>query len=278
MDNQLYTYQPITERAPLSFPGRKKLAFYVGLNIEHFHIDKTSSGGPAPDPMGHSKRDYGTRVGIWRLFDLFDELGVRASAITNSEVCTRYPQIVEAGIERQWAWIAHGQTNSINEAGMTVDDEETFLKEMIAQFDAALPTRPKGWLGPGLSETFETPRILAEHGFTYLLDWCSDDQPFPLAKHGLISVPYSLEVNDISMWMSTTLSGKQYEQMALDQFEILMEDAQKTGMVMALPIHTFVVGQPHLFKYFRNVLREICSNEDVWVTTSDDIAENYLAS
>jgi len=277
MDNDLYTYQPITERPPLVLPEGKKLAFYVGLNIEHFHVDVPSRSQYPPDPMGLGQRDYGTRVGIWRLFDLFDEVGLRGSAITNSEVCTHYPQIVQAGVERDWAWIAHGQTNSKMESGMAVDEEESFLKEMFATFDAALPALPKGWLGPGLSETFETPRILAEYGLTYLLDWCCDDQPFAFAKHGLVSVPYSLEVNDVSMWNKGLLTGPDYERMVLDQFEILMEDAQKTGMVMALPLHTFVVGQPHLFKYLRRVLRVICANADVWVTTSEDIADYYCS-
>ena len=278
MDNELYAYQPITERPQLTFPDGKKLAFYVGLNIEHFYVDKPSMKPNAPDPMSHGQRDYGTRVGIWRLFDLFDEVGLRASAITNSDVCSRYPQIVKAGIERNWAWIAHGQTNSIMQANMSVAEEEIFLKEMMEAFDASLPSRPKGWLGPGLSETFETPRILREYGPTYLLDWCADDQPFPLSIPGMISVPYSLEVNDISMWRSTALSGPDYERNVMDQFEVLLADAQKTGMVMALPIHTFVVGQPYLFKYLSRVLRAICSNEDVWVCTSDDIAEHYLAT
>jgi peptidoglycan/xylan/chitin deacetylase (PgdA/CDA1 family) len=277
VDNDLYTYQPISERSPLTLPAGKKLAFYVGLNIEHFHVDVPSRSRQAPDPMGHGQRDYGTRVGIWRLVDLFDEVGVRASAITNSEVCTHYPQIVEAGVERDWAWIAHGQTNSRMESGMSLEEEEPFLEEMIATLDAALPARPTGWLGPGLSETFETPRILSKYGFTYLLDWCCDDQPFSLAKHGLVSVPYSLEVNDISMWMKSLLAGPDYERIVLDQFEVLLEDAQRTAMVMALPIHTFVVGQPYLFKYLRRVLREICGHPDVWVCTSDDIAAHYLA-
>ena len=277
MENELYNYSPITERPKLAFPNGKKLAFYVGLNIEHFYVDRSSRTQFAPDPMTHGQRDYGTRVGIWRLFDLFDEVGLRASAITNSNVCTRYPQIIQAGVERDWAWIAHGQTNSIMQSDMTRDEEEKFLNEMIAEFDAALPTRPKGWLGPGLTETFATPELLRDFGFTYLLDWCCDDQPFDLNIPGMISVPYSLEVNDISMWMKTTLSGPDYERAALDQFEVLMNDANERAVVMALPLHTFVVGQPYLFKYLARVIREICSNNDVWLCTSDDIAASYLA-
>ncbi|MBO0691368.1 MAG: polysaccharide deacetylase family protein [Acidimicrobiaceae bacterium] len=280
MDNELYTYSPIVERQPWLLPEGRKLAFYIGLNIEHFHVDLPLGRGTIPDPMNLGRRDYGSRVGIWRLVDLFDEVGIRASAITNSEVCTRYPQIVQAGIERNWAWIAHGQTNSILEVDMEAEQEEQFLARMIATLDGALPTRPKGWLGPGLSETFATPRLLHNLGFTYLLDWCCDDQPFPLTIPGMLSVPYSLDVNDISMWMNQTFSGAEYERIVLDQFEVLLDEAEAKGSarVMALPLHTFVVGQPFRFKYLARVLREICSNPDVWVSTSDDIAAHYLAT
>ena len=283
MNQHPYTYQPIVERAPLTFPDGKKLAFYVGLNIEHYEVSMSPFSENDPSPMVSGQRDYGTRVGIWRLLDLFDEVGLRASAITNSDVCTRYPQIVQAGIERDWAWIAHGHTNSRFLGNMTVDEEQKYLQEMVDVFDGALPSRPKGWLGPAGSETFETPRLLGELGFTYLLDWVCDDQPFPLTNPGMISVPYSCELNDFGMWMTAipgavSLTGPDYERVVLDQFEVLLADAQKTGMVMALPIHTFVVGQPHLSKYFARILREICSHDDVWLCTSDDIAEHYFAT
>lgn len=279
MDNTLYDYSPFNARPKLEFPDGKRLAFYVGLNIEHFYIDIPGMGSTRiPDPISHGVRDYGTRVGIWRLMELFDEVGVRASGIINSDVCTRYPQIIEAGIERNWAWIAHGQTNSIMQSGMKLEEERTFLNDMISTLDAALPSRPKGWLGPGLTETFETPGLLREFGFTYLLDWCCDDQPFALNVPGMISVPYSIDVNDIALALGGTHTGEEYERIVMDQFEGLLADSADTGMVMALPIHTFIVGQPYRFKYLARVLREICSTEGVWVCTSDDIAEHYLAS
>src|SRR5262249_20754263 len=123
----------------------------------------------------------------------------------------------------------------------------------------------------------ETPALLASRGVTYLLDWCCDDQPFQFSQHGLTSVPYSLEINDLSMWLRSFLTGQLYEAVVRDQFEILMEQAQHTSVVMALPLHTFVVGQPHLFKHLRSVLREICAHDDVWLTTSDDIAAHFRA-
>jgi peptidoglycan/xylan/chitin deacetylase (PgdA/CDA1 family) len=281
MENELYTYSPITERPPIEWPEGKKMAFYVGTNIEHFLIDKGGTvsspvgAGLVPDAMHHGWRDYGTRVGIWRMIDLFDECGVRASAITNSDVCKHYPQIVEAGVQRDWAWIGHGQTNSILQANMAEDEEAAFLDEMVATFDGALPKRPQGWLGPALSETFATPRLLRERGFTYLLDWCADDRPFPLTVPGMISVPYSMDVNDIGLFVGKATTGSDYEQIVMDHFEVLLAEG---GNVMALPVHPFVVGQPFRFKYLSRVLKAITSHPDVWVTTSTDIADHYLAS
>lgn len=283
MENELYSYSPITSRPPLTFPNGARLAFYVGLNIEHFRIDMPFPGvGSVPDPMSYGWRDYGNRVGFWRLMDLFDDIGIRATGIINSEVCAAYPQIIEAGIERNWAWVAHGKTNSIFQATMAEkgrQEEEQFLKEMFATLDASLPARPRGWLGPGLSETFATPQLLADNGIEYLLDWCADDQPFPLNIPGMLSVPYSLDVNDFVLFMSTPgMSGPDYERIVLDQFEQLLEDSATTGRVLALPLHTFIIGQPFRTKYLARVLRTIASTPEVWLCTSDDIAEHYIAS
>lgn len=279
MDQQLYSYSPIVSRPPLSFPGGARLAFYIGLNIEHFRPDVPidRAGGPVPDPMSHGWRDYGNRVGIWRLMDLFDEVGVRATAIVNSDVCTAYPEIIEAGVQRDWAWVAHGQTNSIFMSDVATNEEPRLLADMFATLDASLPARPKGWLGPGLSETSATPHLLSEAGLTYLLDWCCDDQPFPTNIPGMVSVPYSLDVNDYVLFTTTPgLSGPDYERIVLDQFEQLLEDSATTGRVMALPLHTFITGQPFRAKYLARILRTIASTPEVWLCTSDDIAEHYL--
>ncbi|WP_433280713.1 polysaccharide deacetylase family protein [Pseudonocardia xinjiangensis] len=278
---ELYPYSPIVSRPPLQFPDGKRLAFYAGVNIERFRpgLPIQAGSGPVPDPLAHGWRDYGNRVGVWRLMDLFDEVGIRATGIVNSDVCTSFPEIIEAGVERGWTWVAHGQTNSRFLSGMTPEQEHQHLDEMLAVLDASLPSRPKGWLGPGLTETHATPRLLAAAGFSYTLDWCCDDQPFRLNVPGMLSVPYSLDVNDYMMFMTGPgLTGADYERIVLDQFEQLLEDSATAGRVMALPLHTFVVGQPHRAKYLARVLRTICSSPEVWVCTSDDIAEHYLAT
>jgi len=280
MTNELYDYLPLPERPRLELPNGARLAFYLGLNIEHFRIDLpfATGSGTVPDPLSYGWRDYGNRVGIWRLMDIFDDVGMRASGILNSEVCTEYPQIIEAGVERDWAWVAHGKTNSIKQSDVNPAEEGTFLSEMFATLDSALPARPKGWLGSWLNETFATPKLLGDAGVTYLLDWCADDQPFDLNIPGMISVPYSLDVNDYLLYMSNpSLTGQDYERIVLAQFEQLLEDSQDTARVFALPLHTFLVGQPYRAKALRRVLSEIAAVDEVWLCTSDELAEHYTS-
>jgi allantoinase len=285
MDQQLYPYSPITERPPLRWPGGRRVAFYLGLNIEHFRLDvPATSTAPAtvglvPDPMNYGWRDYGVRVGVWRLIDLLDRLEMPASVNLNSDVCVNYPQIIEAGVERGWAWLGHGKTNSTLQTGMELEDERTYLEEMTGAIEQATGRRPVGWLGPALTETFNTPTLLAELGYRYLLDWCNDDQPYPLNVEGLVSVPYSVDINDITLFVGRNLSGDDYVRSVLDALDQLIEDSgEDSGRVMALPIHPFVVNQPSRHRYLARALEEIRARDDVWITTSDAIAEHFVAA
>ena len=280
MDNTLYEYSPIVERPRLAMPDGKRLAFYIGLNIEHFPIDARGASvsaltaGLVPDPLNYGWRDYGVRVGIWRLAELFTELGIRPTAIVNSDVCRHYPQIVRAGRVAGWDWVAHGQTNARLQTGMARDEEAAMLRDMVAVLDDALGTRPRGWLGPAMTETLNTPELLRELGFTYLLDWCCDDRPFPLTVPGMVSVPYSVDLNDLGIFGQRMVAGSAYEEMVLDQFEVLLSEG---GGVMALPLHPFVTGQPFRFKYLARILRRVAATEGVWLTTATDLADRYLA-
>jgi allantoinase len=284
MDIELFDYSPIPERAPIQWPGGARLAFYVGLNIEHFHADRPSvsfhpaTSGMVPDPMNYGWRDYGARVGIWRLIDLLDEHGIRASALLNSEAGERYPQIVRAGLARGWTWLAHGKTNSIPHTGMDVDTERALLTETLGSIEKTTGLRPRGWLAPALAETFETPRLLAELGIEYLLDWTNDDQPYPLTVPGLLSVPYTLELADGHLFHIKSHSGADYVQIVKDQLDQLYADSAESGRVMALSLHPYVAGQPFRLKYIGQALKAIVDHPGVWVTTSDEIAAHYANS
>ncbi|NSC24036.1 polysaccharide deacetylase family protein [Streptomyces albus subsp. chlorinus] len=283
MDNTLFPYSPLTEREPLHWPDGARIAFYVGLNVEHFEIDRPATSiypgtaGLSPDPLNFGWRDYGPRVGIWRVADILDKHGIRASVMLNSDVVDRYPQIIEAGRQRDWAWIAHGKNNNILQAGMEPDEERAYLTEVVETIERGTGRRPRGWLGPGLTETYETPRLLAGLGLDYVLDWGNDDQPYPLAVDGMFSVPYAVELGDIQMFVGKSLSGPEYVRIVKDQFDQLLKEAEESGSgrVMPLVLHPFVIGQAFRAKYLDEALEYIAGHPATWLTTSDEIAAHY---
>ncbi|MFF4953436.1 polysaccharide deacetylase family protein [Streptomyces chattanoogensis] len=281
MDNQLFDYSPIVEREPIHWPEGARVAFYVGLNVEHYQIDRPSTStfaGTAeltPDPLNYGWRDYGPRVGIWRLIESLDRHQLRASVLLNSDVGERYPQIIEAGRARNWAWLAHGKNNSIFQADMTVDAERAYLTDVIDTIEKATGQRPHGWMGPALTETFQTPALLAELGLSYVLDWTNDDQPYRLNVPGMLSVPYSVELNDIGLFVSKGLTGPDFVQIVKDQLDQLYEDSADSGRVMSLALHPFVIGQAFRHKYLDQALEYVVNHPGVWLTTSDEIAEHY---
>lgn len=283
MYNELYPYQPITERPPIKWPGGARVAFYLGLNVEHYLVDRPSTsifGGTAgltPDPLNYGWRDYGPRVGFWRLLESLDRHNVRASVLLNSDVCTKYPQIIEAGLARDWAWLAHGRDNSTFQAGMTREEEHTYLADVVATIRAATGRRVNGWLGPALTETFETPSLLAELGLSYTLDWTNDDQPYELTVPGMYSVPYSIELNDVTMFVTKSYTGPEFLDAVRDQYDQLYTDSAESGRVMALCIHPFLTNQPFRHKYLDEALQYIANQEGVWMATSDEILDAYRA-
>jgi len=286
MDNQLYDYWPIIERPKLALPNGARLAFWIGLNIEHYEVDKPATSifsGTAmlqPDPLNFGWRDYAPRVGVWRMMDLLDKHGIRASVLLNADVCARYPQIIREGNKRNWAWLAHGKNNSVFQAGMPEDEERRYLTDVVNTIKEHTGKQPLGWLGPALTESYNTPQILADLGLGYILDWCNDDQPFPVKvqRGRMISVPYSIEINDVSIFVAKSMTGDDFYQMVVDQFDQLYEEGAESGRVMALCLHPFIVNQPFRHRYLARALEYITKREKVWLATSDEIAEWYYAN
>lgn len=280
-DITLYDYSPITEREPIHWPDGKRVAFYVGLNIEHFYVDlpgtATYEGTTAltPDALNYGWRDYGPRVGIWRQIQLLDKYGIRASALLNSDVGERYPQIIAAGNERGWDWLAHGSSNSHLHTGLSLEEERRVLTDIVSTIEKTTGRRPRGWMGPGLTETFHTPGLLAELGLEYVLDWTNDDQPYRLNVPGMLSVPYSVELNDIGIFVSKGLTGPDFVRMVRDQLDQLYADSADSGRVLALALHPFVTGQAFRHRYLDEALEYVVNHPGVWVTTSDEIAAHY---
>jgi allantoinase len=284
VENALYDYWPLIRRPRLELPNGAQLAFWIGLNVEHYELDKPSTsifGGTVmlkPDPLNYGWRDYAPRVGIWRMMELLDKYGIRASVLLNSDVCSRYPEIIEEGNKRNWIWLAHGKNNSIFQANMELEDERRYLAEVVTTIRDATGKQPLGWLGPALTETFNTPDLLAELGVEYLLDWCNDDQPYPMkVKQGrMIGVPYTIEVNDIPVFLGQGHSPDRFYQMIVDQFDVLYEEGEQSGRVMCVALHPFLINQPFRHKYLDRALEYVTGHDGVWLATSDEIADWYL--
>lgn len=281
-----YRYWPITERPRLVYPDGKRMACYLGVNVEHFEFGKraatraaTSANLPV-DPLNYAWRDYGVRVGFWRLLEAIDRSGIAVSALLNTDAAIRYPEIVEAGRQRGWAFLGHGRSNSELWTGFDPQDERRALQEVVDVIADATGTAPKGWLGPSLTETENTLDLLSDLGFTYSLDWVSDDHPFPIEStpRPFISVPYSIEINDLPVFLGQSMTPQQFADIIVDQFEVMHEESRsRPGGVFTIAVHPFLVGQPFRHKHFLAALEAISGHDDVWYANSDEIADWYLA-
>lgn len=279
-----YEYLPIIDREPVTLPDGNRIALWIGLNVECW---KRVALGPViqpppipyePDPMNQGWLEYGPRVGVWRLMEGFDQLKLKITGIINSDACAIYPRIVEEGNKRHWAWVAHGQNNSRRQGDLQRGEEGDYLRKMAEELELSTGQRPRGWLGPGLSETHETPDILASLGFDYVCDWCNDDLPYPMrvTEGRMISVPYTLELNDIVLCIDKRFSGRQVEDAIKDQFNTLYAEASRSRpRVMCVALHPHLIGQPLYYGPFMRALEYIIGHDQVWATTSDEIATWY---
>jgi peptidoglycan/xylan/chitin deacetylase (PgdA/CDA1 family) len=278
-----YSYSSIIERPAYNWPDGKRVAFYVALNVEHFEFGgklghTPTSLGPPPDPRNFGWRDYGLRVGIWRVFDLMDELGLGLCHLINSTVSERFPQIVARIAQRGDEIVGHGRTNSERQADFDEAGEAALIAEATQALNRCHGHVPKGWMGPWISESLATPDLLREAGYTYLLDWPSDDQPFWMSTRAgpILSVPYPIEINDSPTMLSRMQSTTDFGQMIVDQFECLLEYSERYPVVCGVSLHTFVVGQPFRFVQLRKALQYIVNHpkrDRVWFTRPGEIAD-----
>ena len=284
-DPGLYDYLPITDRPALAWPDGARVAFWVAPNIEFYEWEPpaapTRKPWPRvqPDVLGYSHRDYGNRVGVWRMIDVMDRYGVRGSVSLNVAVCEHHPEIIEACVERDWEFFSHGIYNTRYTYGMDEAQERAMISDAIETVRKHTGTQLAGWLSPALSNTEHTMDLLAEYGIRYTCDLFHDDQPFPVkvARGRLISVPYSLDMNDFVVYQMYLASPREYGAMIRAQFDQLYREGVESGRVMCVPLHPYLVAQPHRLEPFADALAYITSHDKVWVTTGAEIAEWYYA-
>jgi peptidoglycan/xylan/chitin deacetylase (PgdA/CDA1 family) len=276
-------YSPIIERKPLKLPDGARLGVWFVVTVEKWDMDATMARTVLPAPQGvsvipdipnYSWFDYGLRVGFWRLKKVLDQHQVRATLSINAPVCDSYPGIVEAGMRSGWEILAHGyEQRAIN----LEEDERAVIRKTVKTIREFTGNAPRGWMGPGLHETYDTPDILAEEGFEYVADWVNDDQPYPLdVKSGkLIAVPYTVEVNDIVIYAVQNHSSPEIYHRARDAFDTLYEEAGDSARFMAISMHPYVMGAAHRVKYLDKIIRYIKEHEEVMFMTGEEILDWY---
>jgi len=281
--NDRYDYSAIVNRPVYDWPEGRRLAVYFALNIEGFEFGRNpgndfTSMPSAPYHRGYAYRDYGNRVGVWRILREFESFGFPLAVLANGSVYDVCPEVLEACRRRGDEMVGHGRTNSERQADMSPDAERTMLGEVRSLFERHEGKAPAGWLGPFISQSPNTPELLKELGWKYMLDWWFDDQPMWFrTNHGpILAVPYpSMELNDLPAYVNRGASDEEFTRMAIDAFDEQLQESSQYPMVYCLSLHTFLTGQPHRIRQLRRILSHIASQRDrVWLTTPGAIAEH----
>ncbi len=285
-----FEYVPIHRRPKLQWPGGARVALWVNPNIEFFGLDDVMPGtvnervprehARVPNVRNWSLRDYGNRVGVWRIMETLTRYGIRASAALNSELCIHHPEIIEEANRLGWELMGHGQTNALRLNEMSPEQEREAIFEALDRIEAACGTRPVGWLGPGLAETWNTLEYLSQAGIRYVCDWANDDQPYTMqiGSPPMVSLPYSVQTNDVPAYFDMKASVPEFERTLKAQFDTLYREGADSGRVMAIAVHPFLTGQPHRIGALDSALEYICSHEHVWLATGREIVDHYQRS
>lgn len=283
-DPNLYDYWPYEGRPRIRWPGEKKLAFWIAPNIEYYEWNPPPNPQrkpwprPNPDIVGYSQRSWGNQVGHWRLMELLDRYGLRGSISLSIGLIDHHPEIIEACHQRRWEFFSHGIYNTRFSYGMDEAQERAVLADSIRSVEAATGERIRGYLAPALTHTEKTLDLIAEHDFWYTCDLFQDDQPQPLKTRTgrLVSMPYSLEVNDVITYSVQGWTPEYYADLLKRHFDQLLAEGEQSGTVMCIPLHAYLVSQPHRLRPFEEALRHITVHrDDVWFATGAEIADHF---
>lgn len=275
-----YSYRPVTEPVGYKWPNSKRLAVYVAVNLEIYdfdaeHFDEFVPNTAQPDLINFAWLDWGNRVGAWRLLEAMKAKDIPATVLVNSRLYDAAPGLVEAWRASGAEIVGHGRTNGETQAGMDVTEERSLITKATAEIAHHEGRAPSGWLSPWIAETSQTPELLAEAGYRYVLDWACDDRPFTLnTKSGpLLAMPYPIEANDANAIATRRASSAEFCDICLSQIDEMLRQAEEGPLVCPIALHPHIIGQAHRLHHFHRVLAHLSDlRDDIWLTTAGEIA------
>ena len=279
-----YGYSPITKRPDFSWPEGRRLAVYLGFNIEHFEYGRGLGAKLAPsaepDVLNFAWRDWGNRVGVWRCLELFEELKLPVGCLINTSLYDYCPEVIAAFRARGDEIIGHGHTNAERQGDMSEADERALILACTQRIAKEEGRAPRGWLSPWISESRSTPDLLREAGYAYNLNWCHDDQPTRMHTRAgdLWAMPYPQEINDIPQIIGRQREGNEFADMIIDCFDEMLGQSARQSLVMGIALHPYLVGQPHRLRHLRRALVHIVQSGRAWIATPGAILDHYIAA
>ena len=289
MDHPHHPFWPLPSRPRLGWPDGARLAFWVLLHLEYWELDPPEDavrdprfvgelGSFFPDYRTWTQRDYGNRVGIFRVLELLDRYGLKVTVAANSAALERYPYLVEELKRRGYEFAAHGShaTRMIT-SRMSESEERQFIASSIEAVTRAVGTKPNGWLGQDYGESARTPALLAEAGLDYVMDWPNDDQPYRMTVGTpFVSIPNQAEWDDVQLLWMRKVGMATYPKVLTEAFETLHEEGASSGRIFGLSLHPWLIGMAHRIRYLDDALRRIVEYREVWQATAGEIAAWYL--
>jgi allantoinase len=276
-------YSAIVDRPPLKLPDGLRLVIWPIINLEEWEIERPMARQILPAPTGISLvpdlpnwswHEYGMRVGVWRFFEAFDRIGARGTLSINAKVVESYPRVAAAALERGWEFMGHSYVQGPIHK---LEDQRAVIHQSLDLLQRFTGKRPVGWLGPGLTQTYETPELLVEAGVQYIGDWVYDDEPTEIktANGPLVTLPYTLELNDIPMMIIQHHRAQELLNRSIDQFDRLYREGATRAKFLSIAIHPYISGVPHRIKYLEAFLEHAHRHAGVAFWTGEEILAWY---
>ncbi len=291
-EHSLYERTPLARRLPLRWPDGQPLAFAVVVSVEYYELRQAPSAfvppnlpglfgrGPYPDFGNFSRREYGNRVGIFRVMEALDRFGLRATVALDAHVARHYPVIPRECLRRDWEIAGHGCcVNRVISEHMSETEEQRYVADALSGVEAATGIRPRGWHGPEYGESRRTPALLASLGVHYVLDWPNDEQPYFMDTESgaLVSIPMAIDLDDVHAHWHRRVTMARWRTAVVEAADRLASDGLDSARVLVLNLHPWLMGHPFRIGYLEEVLAAITERKDVWATTVGEIATAYAA-